>query len=57
MFVDDSPVNVAAAEAEGLLALRFRDAGQLRADLADLGLLPAAPAARTAPTAPDICGP
>ena len=57
VFVDDSPVNVAAAEAEGLLALRFRDAGQLRADLADLGLLPAAPAARTAPTAPDICGP
>jgi 2-haloacid dehalogenase len=39
VFVDDSPRNVAAAATAGLLALRFHDAHQLRADLQRLGLL------------------
>jgi 2-haloacid dehalogenase len=40
VFVDDSPTNVAAAEAVGLRALQFTVAAQLRADLQNLGLLP-----------------
>lgn len=38
VFVDDSPVNVAAAEVAGLGALRFVDAPTLRRDLRALGL-------------------
>ena len=38
VFVDDSPVNVAAANAFGLTGVLFTDAAQLRDDLADLGL-------------------
>lgn len=38
VFVDDSTVNVAAARDFGLNALLFTDAGQLRDDLAALGL-------------------
>ncbi|MFC4555135.1 HAD-IA family hydrolase [Georgenia faecalis] len=38
VFVDDSPVNVDAAAAAGLRAVRFVDAAGLRADLARLGL-------------------
>lgn len=41
VFVDDSPANVAGAEAVGIRALLFTDAMQLRADLEMLGLLPA----------------
>lgn len=39
VFVDDSARNVAAAADEGLVAVRFRDAEQLRDDLRALGLL------------------
>jgi 2-haloacid dehalogenase len=38
VFVDDSPVNVAAAESAGLVALLFTDPEQLRRDLRRLGL-------------------
>lgn len=51
VFVDDSPANVAAAGKAGLVALRFRDAATLRADLQRLGLLP------PDPTAPPSDGP
>ncbi|WP_098482355.1 HAD family hydrolase [Georgenia soli] len=40
VFVDDSPANVAGAEAIGIRGLVFTDAAQLRADLVELGLLP-----------------
>jgi 2-haloacid dehalogenase len=39
VFVDDSPVNVAAAAAAGLTGLVFTGADRLRADLSRLGLL------------------
>jgi 2-haloacid dehalogenase len=39
VFVDDSPANVAAAEAAGLRALVFTGPEQLRGDLSRLGLL------------------
>ena len=39
VFVDDSPVNVAAAAAAGLRALAFTGPDRLRADLSRLGLL------------------
>ncbi len=39
VFVDDSPINVAAAQSEGLIGLRFTDAASLRRDLQDHGLL------------------
>jgi 2-haloacid dehalogenase len=39
VFVDDSPANVAAAEAAGLRALVFTGPDELRADLSRLGLL------------------
>jgi len=39
VFIDDSPANVAGAEAVGLTGLRFTDADALRADLVGLGLL------------------
>lgn len=39
VFVDDSPANVAGAEAVGMTGLLFRSAEQLRADLVALGLL------------------
>jgi len=42
VFVDDSPVNVAGAEAVEFTALQFTDAETLRDDLARLGLLSAA---------------
>lgn len=45
VFTDDSPVNVAAAAAEGFLAVPFTGAAALRADLVALGALPAPPAA------------
>lgn len=37
-FVDDAPRNVATASALGMVALRYRTAGQLRSDLRGLGL-------------------
>jgi 2-haloacid dehalogenase len=40
VFIDDSPSNVAAAAELGFVALRFRDADTLAADLRRLGLLP-----------------
>jgi 2-haloacid dehalogenase len=40
VFVDDSARNVAAAEAAGLVGVRFHDAERLRVDLRELGLLP-----------------
>lgn len=39
VFIDDSPANVAGAEAVGLTGVRFTDADALRADLVSLGLL------------------
>lgn len=39
VFIDDSPANVAGAEAIGMRALRFTDAATLRDDLRALGLL------------------
>lgn len=39
VFVDDSPTNVAAAEAFGMIGRHFTGAERLRADLAELGLL------------------
>jgi 2-haloacid dehalogenase len=39
VFIDDSAANVEAAAKLGLVALRFTDAEQLRADLSRLGLL------------------
>jgi 2-haloacid dehalogenase len=39
VFVDDSPTNVAAANAAGLRGLLFTDAERLRRDLTALGLL------------------
>jgi 2-haloacid dehalogenase len=39
VFVDDSPANVSAARDLGMDAVRFRDAGALRRDLAARGLL------------------
>ena len=39
VFVDDSPLNVAAAATAGLVGVRFHDAPRLRADLRRLGLL------------------
>jgi 2-haloacid dehalogenase len=41
VYVDDSPANVAAADALGMVGLRFRDAETLRVDLARLGLVAA----------------
>jgi 2-haloacid dehalogenase len=42
VLIDDSPVNVAAAESHGMVGVLFRDAAALRADLRALGL-PVAP--------------
>jgi 2-haloacid dehalogenase len=42
VFIDDSPANVAGAEAVGLMGLHFTSPAQLRRDLARLGLLEAA---------------
>jgi 2-haloacid dehalogenase len=39
VFIDDSPANVAGAEAVGIRALRFTDAQMLREELRGLGLL------------------
>jgi 2-haloacid dehalogenase len=39
LFVDDSPLNVAGAEAVGMPAIRFTDAVSLRRDLKERGLL------------------
>ena len=39
-FIDDSPLNITAAQALGFHVHRFRTAPQLAADLAHLGLLP-----------------
>jgi 2-haloacid dehalogenase len=41
VFVDDSPANVRAAEATGLIAIRFEAPEQLRGELSALGLLAA----------------
>ncbi len=38
VFIDDSPKNVAGAEAAGMAAIHFRSPEDLRARLADLGL-------------------
>jgi 2-haloacid dehalogenase len=43
LFIDDNPENVAVAAQLGFVALRFDDAGRLRADLGRLGLLAASP--------------
>jgi 2-haloacid dehalogenase len=40
LFIDDSPANVAAAEALGFQAVRYESAAQVRRQLAELGLLP-----------------
>ncbi len=39
VFVDDSPANVAAAEALGLVGIQFHDAKTLRRDLKRVGIL------------------
>jgi len=39
VFVDDSPANVAGADAMGIRGVLFTDAAQLRGDLVELGLL------------------
>jgi 2-haloacid dehalogenase len=39
VFIDDSEANVRAAQAEGLIAIRFTEPGELRRRLAGLGLL------------------
>ncbi len=39
VFVDDSPANVAAAEALGIASIQFRDAPTLRRDLKRVGVL------------------
>jgi 2-haloacid dehalogenase len=39
VFIDDSPGNVAAAGAAGMIAIRFADAAALRRELFGLGLL------------------
>lgn len=39
LFIDDAAQNVAAAQRAGLRALRFIDPGQLRKELASIGLL------------------
>lgn len=39
VFVDDRGVNCKAAHEAGMTAIKFRDAGQLRADLVSCGLL------------------
>ena len=39
LFIDDNPANVDAANAFGIRALLFRDAGQVRAELTAQGLL------------------
>lgn len=44
VFIDDAAVNVAAAAALGMTALRFQDPGTLRCDLEAFGLLPVAAA-------------
>ncbi|MCI7457951.1 HAD family hydrolase [Actinomyces urogenitalis] len=49
LFVDDSPANVAAAEALGLHGHLFRGAGRLRAALTEAGLLAGAPSEHTGP--------
>ena len=41
LFIDDSPLNITAAQALGFQVHRFRTAPQLAAELAQLGLLPA----------------
>jgi 2-haloacid dehalogenase len=43
LFVDDSEANVAAADALGFDAVRFRDPDRLRRDLAERGLLDGGP--------------
>jgi 2-haloacid dehalogenase len=40
VFIDDTPANVRAAQAAGMIALQFTDAGSLRTRLVELGLLP-----------------
>ncbi len=40
VFIDDSPENVAGANAVGMVGLRFRDALDLRKRLASFGVLP-----------------
>jgi len=50
VFVDDSPANIAAAQASGMVTLLFRTPRQLRADLGLLGLLSTRPADDTGPS-------
>jgi 2-haloacid dehalogenase len=38
LFIDDSPLNIAGAEAAGLNAIHYRSASRLRSDLAQWGL-------------------
>jgi 2-haloacid dehalogenase len=46
LFIDDSAANVASARGEGLVALRFTGAPDLRAELEERGLLPRGEPAR-----------
>jgi FMN phosphatase YigB (HAD superfamily) len=39
LFIDDSTINIAGAEAAGLNAIHYRSASQLRFELARWGLL------------------
>lgn len=39
LLIDDAPANVAAARAAGLVACHYRDPGDLRRELAALGVL------------------
>jgi hypothetical protein len=51
MFIDDAPLNVAAADAVGLVAVHFQDAASLRRVLVGAGLLPEA-----GPADPSVSG-
>jgi 2-haloacid dehalogenase len=43
LFIDDHEPNIRAAQELGMQAIRFHDPGQLRADLAEMGLLATRP--------------
>ncbi len=52
VFTDDSPANIEAARALGILAVHYTSPEQLRADFTGLGLLPVPGAARVPRPAP-----
>ena len=43
VFIDDSPANIAAARAAGLVTIRYESPGRLRDRLTQVGLLPPTP--------------